>query len=160
MKEEPLIPVGLGLTCYALYGATRSIRRGDKTQTNAYFRARVYAQSFTLLCLVVGSIYWKEDREKRKQFENLLSEKKAMEKRDAWIKELEARDREEEVEREKRRRRREAQALAKTEKKAATEAQDSDSSSNSSVDAADLRRLVLSSNILAPALWIWKSRSS
>lgn len=40
-------------------------------------------------------MYWKTDREKRKEFEGVVSERKAQEKRDAWIRELEARDQEE-----------------------------------------------------------------
>merc|ERR1712093_284706 len=69
LKEEPLIPLGCALTCWALYNASRSIRAGDSNRTNRMFRARIYAQGFTL-----------------------LAEKKAKEKNEAWIKELEARD--------------------------------------------------------------------
>ena len=58
------------------------------------FRARIYAQGFTLLCLVAGSYYYAEDRDKRKQFEGVKAERKAREKNEAWIRELEARDRE------------------------------------------------------------------
>jgi hypothetical protein len=58
------------------------------------FRARIYAQGFTLLALVAGSIFYKDERIKRKVFEGAVEEKKAAEKRDKWIKELEARDRE------------------------------------------------------------------
>lgn len=59
------------------------------------FRARIYAQGFTLLALVAGSVYYKTDRQKRKQFEGVVAEKKAKEKNEAWIRELEARDSEE-----------------------------------------------------------------
>lgn len=58
------------------------------------FRARIYAQGFTLLALVAGSIFYKDERVKRKQFESAVEEKKNAEKRDKWIQELEARDRE------------------------------------------------------------------
>lgn len=40
-------------------------------------------------------MYWKEDREKRKQFEGIVAEKERQKKRDKWIRELEARDEEE-----------------------------------------------------------------
>ena len=43
-----------------------------------------------------GSIYWAEDRERRAKFDKLLAEKIHLEKRDAWLKELEARELEEE----------------------------------------------------------------
>ena len=56
------------------------------------FRARIYAQGFTLLCLVAGSYYYAEDRDKRKQFEGVKAERKAREKNEAWIRELEARE--------------------------------------------------------------------
>ncbi|RDL31178.1 putative Altered inheritance of mitochondria protein 31, mitochondrial [Venustampulla echinocandica] len=95
LKEEPLVPLGCLLTCAALLGASRSIRSGDHNKTNRMFRARILAQGFTLVAMVAGSVYWAEDREKRKEFEGILSEKKQKEKNEAWIKELEARDREE-----------------------------------------------------------------
>ncbi|KAF2140893.1 uncharacterized protein K452DRAFT_251677 [Aplosporella prunicola CBS 121167] len=94
LKEEPLIPLGCFLTCWALFGATRSMRTGDSQKTNRMFRRRIYAQGFTIISMYVGSMYWKEDREKRKEYENLSEEKKRLEKRDAWIRELEARDEE------------------------------------------------------------------
>jgi hypothetical protein len=95
LKEEPLIPLGCLLTCAALLGATRSIRAGDHNRTNRMFRARIYAQGFTLVAMVAGSMYWDSDRKRRKEFEDVVKEKKAREKNEAWIKELEARDEEE-----------------------------------------------------------------
>lgn len=59
------------------------------------FRARIYAQGFTLVALVVGSMYWQTDRQKRKEFDKVVQERKAKEKNEAWIRELEARDKEE-----------------------------------------------------------------
>ena len=59
------------------------------------FRARIYAQGFTLVAMVVGSMYWKTDRQKRKEFDEMVAERKAKEKNEAWIRELEARDQEE-----------------------------------------------------------------
>lgn len=58
------------------------------------FRARIYAQGFTLVAIVAGSFYYQTDRNKRKEFEGVVAEKKAKEKNEAWIRELEARDRE------------------------------------------------------------------
>lgn len=45
--------------------------------------------------MVAGSMYWKSDRQKRKEFDEVVAERKAKEKHDLWIKELEARDEEE-----------------------------------------------------------------
>ena len=61
------------------------------------FRARIYAQGFTLVAMVAGSIYYQADRDRRKKFNDVLSEKKAQEKNLAWIKELEARDEEDKM---------------------------------------------------------------
>jgi len=94
IRQEPLIPVGCAATCYALYMATKSIRAGDHHQTNRMFRARIYAQGFTLLALVAGSFFYKDERLKRKVFEAALEEKKSAEKREKWLRELEARDQE------------------------------------------------------------------
>ncbi|KAM3069150.1 Respiratory supercomplex factor 1, mitochondrial [Clarireedia jacksonii] len=108
LKEEPLIPLGCALTCMALLGATRSIRAGDHNRTNRMFRARIYAQGFTLVAMVAGSMYWETDRKKRKEFDAVLAEQKAKEKNEAWIKELEARDEEEKELRREREKRRKA----------------------------------------------------
>ena len=48
-----------------------------------------------MVAMVAGSMYWESDRQKRKEFEGVLAEQKAKEKNEAWIRELEARDREE-----------------------------------------------------------------
>ncbi len=71
------------------------MRSGDHNKTNRMFRARIAAQGFTLVAMLAGSIYWKSDRQKRKEFDGAVKERHAMEKRDLWIKELEARDAEE-----------------------------------------------------------------
>ena len=92
IRQEPLIPLGCVATCYALYQATKSIRHGDHHQTNKMFRARIYAQGFTLVAIVAGSIFYKDERLKRKSFEKAVEQKKALEKRDKWLAELEARD--------------------------------------------------------------------
>ncbi|KAF2264415.1 altered inheritance of mitochondria protein 31, mitochondrial [Lojkania enalia] len=94
-REEPLVPLGCGLTVWAIVGATRSMRKGDHKMTNLYFRRRLYAQAFTIAVLVAGNMYWQKDRLKRKEYEKLVKEKEALEKRDRWLKELEARDEEE-----------------------------------------------------------------
>jgi hypothetical protein len=168
LRQEPLVPLGLALTCYALFGATRSIRRGDKEATNRYFRARVYAQGFTLLCVCAGAIYWKEDREKRKTYRGLVDEKKAKEKREAWIRELEIREMEDEREREKRRRRRRGESEMIADEDIAVKAVDGareasqggvgGSPINSSpLDSKRLGDLVAGRGIIGEAMKLWWS---
>lgn len=61
---------------------------------NRMFRARIYAQFFTLLAVVAGGMYYKTERKQRREFERVVEERKAQEKRDAWLRELEAREKE------------------------------------------------------------------
>ena len=58
------------------------------------FRYRIYGQAFTLVAMVAGSFYYNSDRILRHEYEKVKKEKKAKEKNDAWIRELEARDKE------------------------------------------------------------------
>ncbi|KAL8708628.1 MAG: hypothetical protein Q9220_006564 [cf. Caloplaca sp. 1 TL-2023] len=104
LKEEPLIPLvntGCAVTCWALWGATKSIRKGDSYTAQRMFRMRLYGQLFTIVAMCAGSFYYNSDRILRKEFEAIKDEQKAQEKRSAWIRELEARDREEKDWREK-----------------------------------------------------------
>lgn len=101
IRQEPLIPIGCLATCYALYQATKSIRAGDHHQTNRMFRARIYAQGFTLVAIVAGSIFYQDERMKRKGLEKETEKLRAVEKRDRWLAELEARDAEDRAWRER-----------------------------------------------------------
>ncbi|KAL8894457.1 MAG: hypothetical protein Q9192_004301 [Flavoplaca navasiana] len=101
LKEEPLIPLGCAVTCWALWGATKSIRSGDSYNAQRMFRMRLYGQFFTIVAMVAGSFYYNSDRILRKEYEEILKERKAIDKRNAWIRELEARDAEERDWREK-----------------------------------------------------------
>jgi hypothetical protein len=58
------------------------------------FRARIAAQGFTVVAMVAGSMYYSKDREKTKELRQLKDERDAEEKRQKWIRELEARDEE------------------------------------------------------------------
>ncbi|KAB8074830.1 altered inheritance of mitochondria protein 31, mitochondrial [Aspergillus leporis] len=93
-KEEPLIPLGCAATSYALYRAYRSMKAGDSVEMNKMFRARIYAQFFTLIAVVAGGMFYKTERQQRKEFEQMVEERKSQEKRDAWLRELEIRDKE------------------------------------------------------------------
>ncbi|KAF1816843.1 hypothetical protein P152DRAFT_406951, partial [Eremomyces bilateralis CBS 781.70] len=101
LKQDPLVPLGCALTCFALYGAASSLRRGDSARANIMFRRRIYAQGFTLFAAVAGSYYWADDRTKRQQYAKLQEERAGKEKHDRWIRELEAREEEEKEERER-----------------------------------------------------------
>lgn len=97
LKEEPLVPLGIGLTVFAFVNAYRALRRGDSRQANRMFRARVAAQGFTVVAMVAGSMYYSGDRQKTKELRRLKEEKDAEEKRQSWIRELEARDEEDKL---------------------------------------------------------------
>lgn len=89
-----MLYTGCAATCYALYRAYRSMKAGDSVEMNKMFRARIYAQAFTLLAIVAGGVYFKTERQQRREFEKALEVRKAQEKRDAWLRELEVRDKE------------------------------------------------------------------
>lgn len=80
------------------------------------FRARIYAQFFTLLAAVAGGIYYKNERQQRREFEKMVEARKLQEKREAWLRELEHRDREDREWRERHR------AMEESAKKAAAAA--------------------------------------
>jgi hypothetical protein len=94
LKEEPLVPIGCVLTVMAFTNAWRASRRGDHHKVQRMFRARVAAQGFTVLAMVAGGMYYAEDRNKQKELRKLKQTQEAEEKRQKWIKELEARDEE------------------------------------------------------------------
>ncbi|KAI1368237.1 mitochondrial hypoxia responsive domain-containing protein [Xylaria arbuscula] len=94
LREEPLIPLGTGLTCLALYNAWRAMRRGDHAGVQRMFRARIGAQAFTVLAMVAGGAYYGADRDKRKELIKLEAQKRAEDRNQKWLHELEVRDEE------------------------------------------------------------------
>lgn len=70
------------------------MKAGDSVEMNKMFRARIYAQAFTLLAVVAGGMYFKTERQQRREFEKVVEARRAQEKRDAWLRELEIRDQE------------------------------------------------------------------
>ncbi|KAG8667452.1 Respiratory supercomplex factor 1, mitochondrial [Fusarium poae] len=131
IKEEPLIPLGIGLTTAAFINAYRALRRGDSKQANRMFRARVAAQGFTIVAMLAGSMYYQKDREKTKELRQLQEQKDAEEKRQKWIRELEARDEEEKAMRAKLEKRRQ-QVQAQRAEEAKTTAEPTEGSESSS----------------------------
>ncbi|KAI1806339.1 mitochondrial hypoxia responsive domain-containing protein [Daldinia bambusicola] len=94
LREEPLIPLGALLTVLAVVNAWRAMRRGDHAQVQRMFRARIGAQAFTVMAMVAGGAYYGADREKRKELIKLEAQKRAEERHQKWLHELEVRDEE------------------------------------------------------------------
>lgn len=107
LLKEPLIPIGCTLTVAAFISATRAIRKGDHHQAQRMFRARVFAQGFTIIAIVGGGIYLADDRKKEREQWALERQQKQQAQNEKWIKELEARDAEDKALRERLARRRE-----------------------------------------------------
>lgn len=68
-----------------------------------------------MVAMIAGSMYWQTDRQKRKEFDAVVAERKAKEKNEAWIRELEERDAEEKELRAVREARRKGMELKKVE---------------------------------------------
>lgn len=87
-KREPLVPMGLLMTCGALYFAAKALKTGDSKLANRMFYWRVGLQAFTVASLV-GGAYWMRLSEKQKidRDEQMRVKAKAREK--MWIDELE-----------------------------------------------------------------------
>ncbi|ELU13724.1 hypothetical protein CAPTEDRAFT_169190 [Capitella teleta] len=67
-KENPLVPLGLGVTVFALVYGSLQMKSGDVRKSQLMMRLRVGAQAFTLFSLLGGVYYqgWKERRAKAK----------------------------------------------------------------------------------------------
>ena len=123
------------------------------------FRRRIYAQGFTILAMLGGSIYWESDRSKRDQYNELIEEKKKREKHEAWLRELEIRaEEDDELRKERNRlmqRSTERHKLEEEEKKKAN-AQSKNSSSDvtSVLESIECRR----GPIYAAVAGLWRSQ--
>jgi hypothetical protein len=58
------------------------------------FRARIYGQAFTVAAMIGGSYYYQDKREAEKALRIEAEGVKAKERQNAWIRELEERERE------------------------------------------------------------------
>ncbi|BEJ14599.1 hypothetical protein CspHIS471_0403660 [Cutaneotrichosporon sp. HIS471] len=54
-KEQPMVPIGVAATTFALLGATASLRSGNRKQFQHYLRLRVAAQGVTVVAMVIGA---------------------------------------------------------------------------------------------------------
>ena len=136
-----LLGTGTGLTCYALWRAYKSMRKGTHHETNRMFRMRIYAQAFTLVSLCGYAFYYAEERAQDKAQQVAQAERKALERKERWIRELEERDR---IEREERAhalaKRRRAAEKAKLLKSNAQDAEETPSVARSALEACEARR--------------------
>ena len=131
------IQTGTALTCLALYNAFRANRRGNHEQVQRMFRARIWAQTFTVIAMVAGGAYYGKDREKRAELVKLEAQQRAEERHARWLHELEIRDQEERDLQEamrKRKERVEARRAAGVEKDKTTGPQDEAAASAAAAD--------------------------
>ncbi|KXJ71035.1 HIG1 domain family member 2A, mitochondrial [Aedes albopictus] len=68
VKENPLVPIGCAATLSALGYGLWSFRQGRKQMSQYMMRARILAQGFTVMALIVGvgMTYTKKDGEGQK----------------------------------------------------------------------------------------------
>ncbi|ORX95323.1 hypothetical protein K493DRAFT_315037 [Basidiobolus meristosporus CBS 931.73] len=64
-KEQPLVVIGTLATVATLLGASLNLRRGNRVVGQQMLRYRIYAQTFTLVALAGGSIYYTSMRENK-----------------------------------------------------------------------------------------------
>ncbi|CCM01845.1 uncharacterized protein FIBRA_03915 [Fibroporia radiculosa] len=64
-KEQPLVPIGAGLTTVALVVAMVKMRRGEAKAMNHWLRARVVFQGLTIAAIVGGSLAYGQTRQQK-----------------------------------------------------------------------------------------------
>ncbi|KAK7208238.1 altered inheritance of mitochondria protein 31, mitochondrial [Myxozyma melibiosi] len=87
-KEQPLVPLGVFATIFALTKSALSLKAGNSRKANKFFTARVVAQGFTLVALVGGSAYM-NSKDSKTQAE--IDAEKAARRKKLWLEELERR---------------------------------------------------------------------
>ncbi|KAJ3366892.1 Respiratory supercomplex factor 1, mitochondrial [Allomyces arbusculus] len=61
-KEEPLVPIGMALTVFALFKGVSAFRSGDQKTSQQMMRWRVAAQGFTLIAATAGMLYYSKPK--------------------------------------------------------------------------------------------------
>ncbi|CAO3665043.1 unnamed protein product [Umbelopsis ramanniana] len=61
-REEPFVPAGVALTCFALGAATYGMKKGKRSYANNMLRVRVAAQGFTIAAMIVGSFVYSQNK--------------------------------------------------------------------------------------------------
>ena len=56
-SEDPLVPIGCGITAAVLIGGLRSFAQGNSAKSQMYMRARVFAQASTVTVLAAAAMY-------------------------------------------------------------------------------------------------------
>lgn len=92
-KEQPLVPIGVIMTCGALHMSARALRIGDSRLANRMFYWRVGLQGFTIAALVVGG-YLYGSKPSRPTDRDALLRAHAKEREAMWLEELERLDQE------------------------------------------------------------------
>ncbi|KAK9486743.1 hypoxia induced protein conserved region-domain-containing protein [Lipomyces starkeyi] len=83
-KQQPLVPIGIIATCYALTRSAIAVRGGRHKEANKYFTARVVLQGLTLVALVGTSIYMQSDGKSQAE----RNAEKAARRKQLWLEEL------------------------------------------------------------------------
>jgi hypothetical protein len=91
-REQPLVPIGIILTCGALHMSARAIRSGNSQLANRMFYWRVGLQGFTVAALVIGGYFY--GKPNRPTDRDAILRNHAKEREKLWIQELERVDEE------------------------------------------------------------------
>lgn len=77
MKENPFVPLGLGVTVFALSYGLWQLKTGDRAMSQKMMRLRVAAQGFTVVALLGGVLYSShKSKQKRLEEQSLVQESK------------------------------------------------------------------------------------
>merc|ERR1711935_392945 len=57
VTENPFVPIGLGVTTFALINGVYSMMKRDSAKSQKMMRLRVGAQGFTVVALLVGVLF-------------------------------------------------------------------------------------------------------
>ncbi|KAK9380259.1 hypoxia induced protein conserved region-domain-containing protein [Kockiozyma suomiensis] len=85
-KEQPLVPIGVIATIWALSKSAISIRQGNSRKANKYLTTRVALQGFTIAAMVGGTALL-NNRDGKTKAEREVE--KAARRKQLWLEELE-----------------------------------------------------------------------
>lgn len=73
-KEDPLVPIGCGVTLAVLVGGLMTFQRGQSKLGNKFMQARVVAQTGTVVAMSVGGFFaaTKKEETKKQPYEERL----------------------------------------------------------------------------------------